>query len=635
MPRSRRTERGQVLVMFALGLVVLLGIAGIAIDLGRMMAERRHLQTAADAGALAGCQSLISGSVADINAATARARSVASVNIAGSPSGTTGTMAATAEYADADGDGFLSPDELTSGVVVSSTSVRLAISSTIRTTLASVIGIPTLGVGARAHCTLEHEPALPIVARRYSAPPGPGGGFVDNLATLATSDDGSVDTDPRGYGGRTPASVDFPGPTFEIYGNESKAHNDSSFRGFIALDVRNFIDETSRQYYNGVDGTTSENELKGETSQYLIDGYRGPPFPAATTPPTGALQVATLSGHNTDPVVQNFGDAFDTGDRIMLAVYDGTVMAIPDFSITPPPRITLPATTATPTDGPSFQVSRNANFTGTVALDLLGDASAPASSDNILPVAGTGPPGAGTLNEPVFNPDNFFPAGPGTIVVMEDFSTNAIAPGIYTVWVQGTSSTPVKVRRHPVAVYIGGATRDFNLTNSELSGATDTPGATISLPIRLRSESWGATGTAVALSWDSSSFTNCLRQPAALGIATIGFSPSSVTPAGGQGGLSTLTVDTDGLAAGCYMFTIRAKGTNGDGQPVTHLTDITFLVNSQPGDGSYVEITGFTMFEVVDVVGNTITGRAIGPICGDPNCVELRQVQRARLIPWP
>ena len=85
MPRTRRTERGQVLIMFAVGLVVLLGIAAIAIDLGRMMAERRHLQTAADAGALAACQSLIAGSVADVNAATQHARSVAGVNIANWP----------------------------------------------------------------------------------------------------------------------------------------------------------------------------------------------------------------------------------------------------------------------------------------------------------------------------------------------------------------------------------------------------------------------------------------------------------------------------------------------------------------------------------------------------------------------
>ena len=61
----------------------------------------------------------------------------------------------------------------------------------------------------------------------------------------------------------------------------------------------------------------------------------------------------------------------NVGDRVMLAVYDGTVKAIPDFSITPPPRITLPATTSSPTDGPTFNVSRNDAFTGSVELTLV------------------------------------------------------------------------------------------------------------------------------------------------------------------------------------------------------------------------------------------------------------------------
>ena len=49
------------LVIFALLLVVLLGFAGVAIDIGRQNAERRHIQTAADAAALAACRALIDG----------------------------------------------------------------------------------------------------------------------------------------------------------------------------------------------------------------------------------------------------------------------------------------------------------------------------------------------------------------------------------------------------------------------------------------------------------------------------------------------------------------------------------------------------------------------------------------------
>jgi hypothetical protein len=633
MRRARRAERGQVLVIVALGIIILLAVAGIAIDVGRLMAERRHLQTAADAGALAACQALLSGDTADVDAAALRAREVAGINIEGSPAGATATIAGAPVYEDEDGSGFLDPDELVSGVVISSASARVAIHATIETMLARVVGIPTMDVGARAQCGLVQDPAIPIVARRYDAPPGPGGGFVDVLATEATSTSGQVDTNPLGYGGRTPASVSSKGPLFEIYGVGSKAFNSSEFRGFINLDIRDFRDETERDYYNGEQPGTNENTMKAEQADYLLTGYPGPAFPAVTDPVTGDLQVATLSGHSTGHLLDAFDDVYDPGDRILLAVYDGTVKAIPDFSITPPSEIVLPATTASAA-GPTFTVARNTAFTGTVSLDLRGDADAPTASDNLIPVPGTAAPTAGHMNEPTFTPDNFAPATNGTNVTTGGFQTNAIAPGIYTVWIHGTSSAPVKARRHPVTVRIGGASKDFGLENSVLSGSTDTLGGTISFEVRVRNKSWGS-GSNVNLGWDSASLTDCLLNPiAAPPSMIVGFSATSVSPGGGQGTLSTMTVDTDGLPSGCYKFNVRAKGTNGDSQPVTHLAFATFYVTAQPSSGSYVDIIGFAMFEVASVDANTITGRAISPICADPQCAELRQVQRARLIPW-
>ena len=50
---SRQTQRGQAIVLVALMILVLFGFVGLAIDSGRAYLDRRHLQAAADAAALA------------------------------------------------------------------------------------------------------------------------------------------------------------------------------------------------------------------------------------------------------------------------------------------------------------------------------------------------------------------------------------------------------------------------------------------------------------------------------------------------------------------------------------------------------------------------------------------------------
>ncbi|HEY8633269.1 MAG TPA: pilus assembly protein TadG-related protein, partial [Candidatus Limnocylindrales bacterium] len=59
--RGVRHDAGQVLVIFALSITVLFAAAGLAFDVGRFYAERRFLQNAADAAALAAANSLIQG----------------------------------------------------------------------------------------------------------------------------------------------------------------------------------------------------------------------------------------------------------------------------------------------------------------------------------------------------------------------------------------------------------------------------------------------------------------------------------------------------------------------------------------------------------------------------------------------
>ena len=51
-----RRERGQILVLFAGAIVVLLIVAALAFDVGMILVERRDQQNAADAAALAGAR---------------------------------------------------------------------------------------------------------------------------------------------------------------------------------------------------------------------------------------------------------------------------------------------------------------------------------------------------------------------------------------------------------------------------------------------------------------------------------------------------------------------------------------------------------------------------------------------------
>lgn len=653
------TPRGQVLVILALVMVVLLGFAGMAVDVGRQNAERRHVQTAADAAALAACRELIAGGT-DADAAAA-ASEVAMTNLAGSPSGTAATIATPPSYADQDGDGTIQADELVSGIVVAGTTVRVAIASNVQTALVRVVGVSSLDAGARAMCQLQGGPEVPLVVRRYTSPPGPGGSFLDHVATAATSGSGGVDAlDPRGYDGRVPASEAAPGPTFQLYGPSSKATNDSSFRGFIALDVRNFETTSSRVYYNGVAAGTNPNTLKDMEGAYFVTGYPGPAFPAISVPPSGATQVAVISGNSTSFVVGQFDDSYVAGDRIMLAVYDGTVMQIPDFAIVPPAEITLPSTTVAPVNGPNISVTRNSEFSSTVTLSLKGDPYAATIGHpelDILPDPSVVPPAAGKMSEPTWTPNVFVPATKGTNVTMTGMQTQSIPPGIYTLWIDGESGNPYyQQRRVPVAVRVQDdangdgdyndagdtrVTRDFSFANAILDGSTAVLGGTINLPLAVStgsgSSNWGSGPLAesqVELSWDTDSFTTCSLSPASLGMGSITFGTSLVTPATGAGAPSTLSINTAGLSQGCYMFTLRGHGTNSDGQPVNHLASVRFTVAATTSSGQYVDIIGFAVFEIDSIGANNINGHAVSPIYADPHDPGLRRAQRARLQPW-
>ena len=60
-PCSRRPQRGVVVIVFGLMLVVLIGFAGLVIDLGRLFVIKTELQNAMDAWALSAASQLRPG----------------------------------------------------------------------------------------------------------------------------------------------------------------------------------------------------------------------------------------------------------------------------------------------------------------------------------------------------------------------------------------------------------------------------------------------------------------------------------------------------------------------------------------------------------------------------------------------
>ena len=75
---SRKKERGQVIVIFALALVAIIGMVGLVLDGGSAYAMRRDEQTAADLAALAAANDYVLNS--DSALAIARGRTVAAAN---------------------------------------------------------------------------------------------------------------------------------------------------------------------------------------------------------------------------------------------------------------------------------------------------------------------------------------------------------------------------------------------------------------------------------------------------------------------------------------------------------------------------------------------------------------------------
>jgi Flp pilus assembly protein TadG len=633
-----RRERGQVVVIFALAVAGLIAAAGVAVDIGRFYSERRFLQNAADAAALAAANALIRGE-SDADAVIAAQNSLAR-NFLGDPNGVVAALPPATPAYENGYAGTLS--RLVNGIVVSGGDVRVAVQNEIGYTFGRVVGLGSQAIGARARVRLVGD-VLPIAVRRYINTPGPNAGaaypcadnpawFTDFFATAETSCLGS-ETDAPLRTAPTPGS-DFDavtpgsdpahhGPILAILGQGAQPNNGADFRGFVGLDIRNFAAAGSQLYYNNVSPSTNANTLRDLEAGWITRGYPGPMFPSIVSPPDPNDQVAIMSGNATGIAIEAVNNRFGPGDVILVLVYPGNVMAIPDFAITPPGQLTLPTTGVTANAG-SLKVSRNTAFSGTVTLTTVAD---PLDAGNPL-TSGAITGGAAAIT---YTPNPVTPSiGSGQTVTLTDVTTAGAADGIYTIWVQGQASSPyLTTKLEPIAVKIGSVSRDFTFTSNVstvdvISGGT----ATFDLELTNSPNKNVQFGNDVALSVDA---------PLPTGAGAIAFSSASVAPRT-SGAHTTLTINTGTMAPGIHTFTVRATGMNGDStpRPVTHLIQVSVNVGGVGSAGSqeYVDISGFAVMRIAAADANVVTAYAISPVITEMNDPQLRRGQVARLVPW-
>ena len=633
-------ERGQVLVVFALGLAGLLAAAGVAVDIGRFYSERRFLQNAADAAALAAANALIRGeSYVD---AEAEARSSLARNFLGDPNGIVASLPPLTPVYESGHAGDAA--YLSNGIVISGGDIRVAVVNSINYTFGRAVGLDRAPIGARARVKLDGQ-LLPIAVRHYVNAPGQDAGvypcidderaFMDFFSTAETACLGSETNNalrvaPNPGAAFDPITPDNDrlnhGPIVAILGDGATPDNGADFRGYIALDVRNFANTTSQLYYNEVDPSTTSSTLKDLEAQWLArGGYPGPLFPPIISPPDPNDQVATMSGNSTGVGIAAFNTRFGPGDHILVAIYSGVTLEIPDFSMAAPSTIALP-TTGTLANAGSFKVGRNQSFSGTVTLTTVADAGDPANPM----VTGTLLGGATPIT---YSPNAVTPSlGSGEVVSMTNVSTSGAGNGIYTLWLRGEAGSPyLSIKYQPFAVNVGSVSRDFTMSlDSSEKFVASSSDVTFALNIKRSGPSFGGAGVELSLE-------ALPGETLPIGLGAVSFSPSNVNPSS-SGTASTLTINSGTVAPGQYDFVIRATGQNGDspGRQVTHLLPIRLDVAtaSAGGNQQYIDLSGFAVMRVVQGDANTIRAYAITPVVADLNDPQLRRGQVARLVPW-
>lgn len=155
-PPPRRSHRGQAVALFALASLILLGMLGLALDGGYLLAKRRAMQNAADAAALAGATAL-AGNNASTFTTLATVRAIAQQNGIQDP---TDASQLTCTYLDNNLQPLASPlpsacNDAPFAVDTAVSAVQVTVHETHPTFVLRALGIATSGSGATATAQVQ------------------------------------------------------------------------------------------------------------------------------------------------------------------------------------------------------------------------------------------------------------------------------------------------------------------------------------------------------------------------------------------------------------------------------------------------------------------------------------------------
>ena len=631
--------------------VVLLGFSALSIDVGRYYAERRFLQDAADAAALACARAY--GVEGTATAAWDAADTIlGSYNLNGNPLGLTVTYPA---Y-DATGltytyyDDIVTAENLKNGIRPQTSpdlGCRVALYVDVPTLLIQVVnpGLDTLDLGVRAYA-IARGGFLPVIVKKYSNGPGPGDGSESGFIHHAMKSGSDFLCTVISDVGCTAASEAEPGREFVLFGASQKG-SDNKFRGFLVLDIRDFSEEDPNSgellhdVYNGVAVDANENTLKDFEAQWIRNGYPGPDICTVDANEfQGCAQIAIINGASAGLFIDEVADRYKQDDVILAQLYDGSVKTIPNFTINFPNLIIGSGSESVADQDVAF------TFSTQYAAALTAQVDVTFYPDNGTITGGSGdalnPWVTGNATSGTFATDPTPPRTGATdtsyTMTWSGITTDLAPKGIYVVFLHGDSSAPyndaeqlqivtVNIDDQEDQFFIDSSDTYVNTADATVTARTAT--YTIRVVDGNGQEQWTGGADSVTLKID-----DCPSTWTCYFGATSPGSPTLVTE---PGNTHTLTVE---VPAGTSNNTIesgwiRAYGLDGAAAKVTRVQQFQTAVNvATGGSGNYVDVIGYALFKVTTIDANDVYGQAISGTYLDPNDSALAEGKKFGLVPW-